>query len=231
MAHVLLHWQKEPGARVAGSRDLDRAKVQAPCIVRTPDGRYRLFYTAVGPAKPFADCQGYILSATSGDGLAFTPEPGIRIAPDPLDPPMSLRVLAPSVAALPDGTWRMYVESRGPATTPTTIRSAHSPNLIDWTLEPGTRLATPGGVGAPRFRWRNDGTGELLCIDSRYADGGPGRGARTTMAVIRATTTDGLSFAIDPDDLMRDRQTPLDSAGINAAEINGTTPPQLLNSA
>src|SRR3569623_1394520 len=83
MAHVPLHWQKEPGARVAGSRDLDRAKVQAPCIVRTPDGRYRLFYTAVGPAPPFAECQGYVLRAPSADGLAFTPAPGIRIAPDP----------------------------------------------------------------------------------------------------------------------------------------------------
>jgi hypothetical protein len=231
MAHALLHWQKEPGARLAGARDLDRAKVQAPCIVRTSDGRYRLFYTAVGPGKPFADCQGYILSATSDDGLAFTPEPGIRLASDPNDPPMSLRVLAPSVAALSDGPWRMYFEARGPATMPTTIRSARSSNLIDWTLEPGTRLATSGGVGAPRFRWLGDGTGELLALDSRYTGGGPGRSARTAMAVIRATTTDGLHFAIGSTDLLRDRQGPLDSAGITAAEFIDTTPPLLLFSA
>src|SRR5262245_14213671 len=69
-------WHKEPGSRVASSRPLDDAKVQAPCIVRRPEGGFRLFYTAVGSAKPFRDCQGYILSAVSDDGLAFVAEPG-----------------------------------------------------------------------------------------------------------------------------------------------------------
>ena len=73
-------WQKEPGVRVEGSRALDFFKVQAPGIVRGPMGGYRLFYTAVGPEKPFPDCQGYILSAFSTDGLNFKSEPGIRIA-------------------------------------------------------------------------------------------------------------------------------------------------------
>ena len=58
-------WRKEQGARVEGGRGLDLWKVQAPCITRTPDGRYRLFYTGIGPEKPFEACQGYILSAVS----------------------------------------------------------------------------------------------------------------------------------------------------------------------
>ena len=74
MAYTPLRWRKEPGARLEGTRDLDRSKVQAPCVVRGPDGRFHMFYTAVGPARPFVDCQGYILSAVSVDGLAFTPQ-------------------------------------------------------------------------------------------------------------------------------------------------------------
>ncbi|SVC74670.1 uncharacterized protein METZ01_LOCUS327524, partial [marine metagenome] len=38
---------------VAGSRDLDRSKVQAPGIVRDPSGGHRLFYTAIGSDRPF----------------------------------------------------------------------------------------------------------------------------------------------------------------------------------
>ena len=31
-------WEKEPGPRLEGSRPLDSAKLQAPCIVRNPAG-------------------------------------------------------------------------------------------------------------------------------------------------------------------------------------------------
>ena len=41
----------------------NRSKVQAPGIVRDPDGGFRLFYTGVG--------------------LTFAPDAGIRVAPDP----------------------------------------------------------------------------------------------------------------------------------------------------
>ncbi|MBL8852124.1 MAG: hypothetical protein JNG89_20795, partial [Planctomycetaceae bacterium] len=51
--HRSMLWTKEPGPRVASSRPLDDAKVQGPCIVRRPEGGFRLFYTAVGSAKPF----------------------------------------------------------------------------------------------------------------------------------------------------------------------------------
>ena len=79
-------WTTEPGWRVAGSRGLDLWKVQAPGIVRRPEGGWRLFYTAVGPERPFPHCQGLLLSAVSDDGVNFVVEPGIRIAPDPERP-------------------------------------------------------------------------------------------------------------------------------------------------
>lgn len=220
---VVEAWIKEPGARIEGARDLDRDKVQAPCIVRRPEGGYRLFYTAIGPARPFANCQGYILSAVSEDGLNFTPEPGIRVVPVPALPHVSLRVLAPSIVALPEGGWRMYFEARGPADRPTSICSAVSRNQVTWRHEEGIRFARPGGVGAPRFRMLPDGRGRLYCFESLYAAGGPGQGPRLGNPVISAVTGDGLSFTAEPGVRLADRNDALDSAGITAAEsVDGT---------
>lgn len=212
-------WVKERGARIEGGRDLDRSKVQAPCIVRSPDGRFRLFYTAIGPGKPFTNCQGYILSATSEDGLDFSLEPGIRIAPDPALDQMSLRVLAPSVTPVVDGRWRMYFEARGRVGTPTAIMSAVSGDQINWRVEEGVRFTATGGVGAPRFLDLRDGSGRLYCFESIYGDGGPAAGARLATRVVSATTSDGLNFVRDPGVRLYDQQGEFDSAGITAAEV------------
>ncbi len=225
------HWKKEPGARLEGARDLDRLKVQAPCIVSAPGGGFRLFYTAVGPGKPFENCQGYVLSATSVDGLNFTVDAGIRIAPDPAIAQMSLRVLAPSVTPLRDGGWRMYVEARGPATMPTAILSAISSDQLEWQVEPGDRFAAPGGVGAPRFLPLPDGKGRLYCFESLYAGGSPESGPRTGTRVISATTRDGLIFVREPGVRVGDKQGALDSAGITAAEVVPGTPWRMVYSA
>ena len=139
-------WTKEAGPRVEGSQPLDISKVQAPCIVRNPSGGYRLFYTAIGPAKPYPACQGYILSAVSNDGLVFQKEPGIRLAPQPSLRHVSLRVLAPTITEYDEGRWRMYFEARGPAGTPATICSAVSSDMLSWEMEDGIRLESPGGA-------------------------------------------------------------------------------------
>lgn len=224
-------WVKEPGARVEGARDLDRSKVQAPCIVRAPGGGFRLFYTAVGPGKPFTNCQGYILSATSENGLDFAVENGIRLAPDPSFAQMSSRVLAPSVTAMNEGGWRMYFEARGPANLPTAIMSAVSDDQLHWQLEPGIRFTAPGGVGAPRFLPLADGGGRLFCFESIYAGGDPANGPRLGTRVISAVTRDGLAFEREPGVLLADKQDALDSAGITAAEVVPGTPWRMVFSA
>ena len=214
-------WHREPGARVQGSRPLDSAKVQAPCIIRLPTGGFRLFYTGIGPGKPFRACQGYILSARSDDGLDFHPEPGIRLAPRPGHSHLSLRALAPTVADCGDGRWRMYFEARGPAAQPTAICSAVSDDLLDWRLEDDARLALSGGVGGPRYLPLPGGQGRLYCFESVI---GPG-GERLAQRIVSAVTSDGLHFELEPGVRLGDRQGPLDSAGITAAEVvaPGTT--------
>jgi hypothetical protein len=147
-------WEREPGPRITGDRPLDFGKVQAPGIVRCVKGGqsgWRLFYTAVGPDRPFDSCQGYILSAFSADGLTFEKDPGIRLAPRPDVVHGSRRLLAPAVVPAthpgsgPPG-FRMYVESRGEADVPTVVTSAWSADLLQWTHEEGIRLQLPGGV-------------------------------------------------------------------------------------
>ncbi len=226
-----LDWVIEEGPRLEGTRALDRLKVQAPGITRAPDGRFRLFFTGIGPAKPFLDCQGYILSATSSDGLTFTPEPGIRLAPDPALPQLALRLLAPSISSVPTGGWRMYFEARGVAGMPTAIMSAFSRDQLHWTLEPGTRLTAPGGVGAPRFLRLPDGSGRLTCFESIYAGDSPTSGPRLSTRVIGAASGDGLVFRRDAEALLADRQDGLDGAGITAAEIVPGTPWRMVYSA
>ena len=144
-------WRKEEGLRIRGSRPLDRLKVQGPGAIRTPQGGYRLYYTAVGPGKPFPDCQGYILSALSEDGVNFEPDSGIRLAPRPDFPYMSLRVLVPSPTRCNDGRWRIYFESRGPADRPVVVCSAVSDDMLDWELEDGIRLEHENDVRGPRY--------------------------------------------------------------------------------
>jgi len=211
-----LPWRKEAGARLQGSRDLDSAKLQAPCIVALPSGGYRLFYTAVGPGKPYPACQGYILSAVSADGLTFEKEPGIRLAPQPGVPYLSLRLVSPDVTRCADGRWRMYVEGRGPASLPTVIVSAVSSDLLHWEFDEGIRLQTPGGIGGPRYTPLPDGRGRLYCFQSEY---GPDGGARLSMNIVSAVTTDGLNFTFEPGYRMRDRQGTYDEVGITAAKV------------
>lgn len=176
-------------------------------MVRLPNGGFRLFYTAVGPARPYRACQGYILSAVSDDGLIFAVEEGIRLAPRPETPTMSRRVLAPTVTRLIDGRWRMYYESRGAADRPTVIASAISRDLLTWDVEDGIRLARPSDVGGPRFVPLPDGRGRIYCF------------SRADHSVVSAITTDGLTFRWEPGHRIVAGQTDLESASITAADV------------
>ena len=213
------HWRKEAGSRLQGSRPLDIAKLQAPCIVPIPGGGFRLFYTAVGPAKPYPTCQDYILSAISDDGLVFRTEPGIRLAPQPAVPHMSRRVIAPTVTPCADDHWRMYFESRGPATEPTVICSAISADMLHWEHEEGIRLQGFDGVGGPRYLPLPDGRGRLYCFAAEYGPSGLQGGARLSQCIASAITADGRTLELEPGYRMRDKQGGYDTIGITAAEV------------
>jgi hypothetical protein len=191
-------------------------------------GGYRLFYTAIGPGKPFAACQGYILSAFSRDGLQFELEPGIRVSPDPTVPHRALRVLAPTIVKCSDThvkcsdtQWRMYFESRGVAERPTVICSAVSADMLHWTHEEGIRIESVDGmsVGGPRFLLLPDGRGRIYCFVSDAL-----RNENSGQSIMSAVCSDGLNFTWEKGYRLRDKQTEQDSAGITAAEV---IPPQV----
>ena len=211
-------WIRDSGVRLECSRTLDGFKVQAPAVVRLANGDFRLFYTAVGPARPYPTCQGYILSALSRDGLKFTPEPGIRLAPQIGVVYRSLRVIAPTIAWLENGSWRMYVEARGAFGQPTVICSAISSNMLDWVYEDGIRLQGFDGVGGCRYVAMPDGRGRLYCFanELRPAEGGQ---LQRFHNIVSAISTDGLQFEIEPGYRLRDIKTGLETAGITAAEV------------
>jgi hypothetical protein len=212
-------WRKEAGPRLQGSRALDSSKLQAPCIVSIPGGGFRLFYTAVGPAKPYSDCQGYILSAVSDDGLLFRTEPGIRVAPRPDVPHLSLRLIGATVTPCAGGRWRMYFEARGPADLPTVICSATSTDMLHWHHEAGIRLRGTGGVGGPRCLTLPDGRVRLYCIAAEAVPGGATKTACRSQSVVSAISADGLAFEFEPGYRLRDKQSEYDAVGITAAEV------------
>ena len=79
-----------------------------------------------------------IFSAVSEDGLAWTPEPGVRL--DVGGVHRSCQVYYPAVIPVEEG-WRMYYRAGG---YDSAIGSAFSSDGLCWEEEPGLRLA-PGG--------------------------------------------------------------------------------------
>jgi len=222
---ISAEWSREPGPRVEASRDLDASKVQAPGIIERPGGGFRLFYTAVGPGRPYPECQGYILSAVSDDGLDFTPEPGIRLAPRPDVAHMSLRLLAPSIVQLTDGRFRMYVEARGTSDRPTVITSALSENQLEWQHEEGVRLVTPDGLGGPRLVDLPDGRCRLLACADDFGAGGRAGGQRSGKHIVSAVSDDGLDFVLEPGERIRSGQGTWDALGITAGQLLAPSEP------
>ncbi|MCH2129896.1 MAG: hypothetical protein MK179_12170 [Pirellulaceae bacterium] len=206
-------WQRDPGPRLEDSRDLDSGKLLGPCITRVPAGGYRLYYTGVGPAKPFPECQGYILSAFSEDGFTFQPDPGIRVAPPWNGSTGRLRALVPSVTPCADGSWRMYYQLSGPADDPCSIGSANSTDMLHWNIEPGIRLKDTTGVRSPRFVSLPSGGGRLYCTVSMEQDG------QHTFGVRSAVTRDGLAFEWEQGWRLSFDGAEDDTMSISAAEV------------
>lgn len=183
-----LMWAKETGSRLSPGGFNDRYFVWEPEVVMLPDGTFRMYYGAYG------DSPISILSAISSDGVNWTKENGVRVAPGGVFD--GLAVGSPDVIRLPDGRWRMYYSgSNDGATTAGSILSATSVDGINWTKELGVRLSPgnrPDGLGEFHLCCTSvirlpDGTLKMYYTASDRPSGGVGR-------ILSAVSSDGLNW-------------------------------------
>ncbi|MBM3264187.1 MAG: hypothetical protein FJY97_12290, partial [candidate division Zixibacteria bacterium] len=147
----------------------------SPRVVALTGGGYRLYYTQILPrpgfpagANDYENATTRILSAISSDGSAWTPEPGVRLAP--LLATGELRVVSSEVVPMTgkEGQLRMYYEScPGRQSEPNAIKSAISEDGgLTWKREPDVRLAADNrNYAAPRILFLNDGRIRLYCYE------------------------------------------------------------------
>ncbi len=122
-----LDWTPEAGTRLV----MGTSRVGGvPDAVVLPDGRVRIYYL------PSLDNER-IDSATSSDGLSFTPDPGDRLTGGYVDP---------AVVRLPDGSWLMLV-SRTPREQQR-LFLARSADGLAWTVDPKPVLDPAGRANA-----------------------------------------------------------------------------------
>ena len=151
-------------------------------FVELGEGQYRMYY-AIEPEVPGNQLEVY--SATSSDGIKWTPESGIR----------RTFTVFPDVVKLPDGTWRMYFQNQG------VIKSAISSDGLSWKDESGIRVDTKNNAG---FTFEKVAGPTTIADGSRYimaysgAISGKYKDApNNNMAVLMwATSTDGLKFEV-----------------------------------
>jgi hypothetical protein len=164
----------------------------APNVIPLTDGGYRMYYTQILPRPGFPDgANDYdnsttrILSASSADGSAWTPDAGTRLSPQE-GGAGEFRVVSSEVVPLETkrGMLRMYFECcPGPQSGQSTIRSASSEDGgLSWQVESGVRLGEEGrGFSSPRLLNLDDGRYRLYCSE---------RG----VGIISALSNDGLDF-------------------------------------
>jgi hypothetical protein len=158
-------------------------------FVPVPGGGVRMFYST-------GNGGGGIASAISTDGLTFTDEPGFRIAWSDLGATNGTD--GGTVVTLPDGTYRMYIGVTGPPNTLATgyIRSATSPDMINWTIEPGIRIGPgstlSGGANHPFAIADGNGAVTVFYWDDLFQISG-----KSITGIKYATSADGVNFSTE----------------------------------
>ena len=169
-------------------------------IMPLPNGQYRIFYST-------GRSGGGIASGISSDGLNFTDEPGLRVLWSDLGATNGTD--GGTIVKLTDGTYRMYIGVTGPPNTTATayIRSATSPDMINWTVEPGIRVGNAPGSPA-----KSEGANHPFALANGNFDVTPS---------IYPTGQDAPHLMLSAFGQSDDRVTPLQIALDSAAIANG----------
>jgi hypothetical protein len=177
----------------AGSRLPDGSGM--PRVVVSPTGGWRLYFTSG---------EG-IRSAVSTDGLNFTVEEGFRITAEMAGFAGTTAGAASgaTVIRLADGRYRMYFSDLPRPGDPPGghyIKSAVSPDQLQWTMEEGVRV----GPGAPALTESAEHPFALVNPDGSttlYYGKFGGPGAASVEGVYHSTSADGLTFETETYDV------------------------------
>lgn len=123
-------WQKERGVRVDGGL--------SPNTLWFPDGSYRMYYTT----------SDGIASATSYNGLVWTKEEDVRIAPDPKSK-TQVKVGAPCVFEVKGERYKMIYEGSDSKGTKRYLFSAASEDGVKWSKQKGHVIEDENSSGQP----------------------------------------------------------------------------------
>ena len=162
----------------------------APSVVRLDDGRYRMYANAGMDAG--------VVSLVSSDGIAFTPEPGVRLSKTG-DPKLDCTSSHPWVIAV-SGGWRMYYQGNADCNPerggPVQYRifSAYSKDGLSFTRE-GVRIEGSPANGLHeaahgRVLQMPDGTFRMYFSAGIIGKEGPSD-------LLTATSEDGLRWTVD----------------------------------
>ena len=149
-----LSWTKE-GVVLEPGGIYDTVSAADPQVLALPDGRYRMFYTGNDGS------QRWILSATSSDGLVWTPDDGFRLAAAAAGS-IEERIASPELFEFPDG-WRMFYggfEADPPGWGPTGVDRIFSAASIffdsfDGSLSDNWKVPTAPGCTSPQNPQKN----------------------------------------------------------------------------
>lgn len=189
-----------PGVRVYRSADgltFEAEVASAPAgtdtaIVTAAPGLLRMYFVRQTGAGPLQGGQKQLYSAVSGDGIAWTEEPGLRYA--------DVGNGVPDVVELPGGGYRLYYVA-----LPTSpggeegVVSAMSDDGLAFHAEKGRRFPVPY-VDPEVARL---GSGNWLGAVSTFA-----QGTRQTLHL--AESFDGLEWHVDPEPLVSGERNFLD---------------------
>ena len=188
--------------------------VVSPRVLALPGGGFRMYYSQMLPrpgfpagANDYDNASTRILSAVSGDGKTWVPEPGVRLSPQE-GGAGEFRVVSSEVVPVGDGSrLRMYFECcEGSQAVTNSIRSATSSDGLRWTMDPGVRVESVcHNYASPRIVCLDDGRCRMYLFDR-------GQG------IISLLSHDGLEFHPEPG-LRISQDGPYDSLCAFASEI------------
>lgn len=142
-SHDGLTWIPDPGIRIDAGRGRPFARASCPRVLPSPDGHRMLF-----AAQPHGESGFSIYSASSLDGMCWSQEEGVRLAPEKSDEYQS--IFSFCVVEAGGGLLRLYYE--GLSKTRSCIYSAISRDGQKWQKTGLVVEPSPGEFGV-RFPW------------------------------------------------------------------------------